>query len=571
MVPHVYIFFLRNSAGKKCRDRVGASARDGGRPRDPRARRQRVRRGGRGRRRARRGRAVFVGAGRRRLLAAASRARRLPGDGRRARDRAARPRRRSTSTPRASRSAGRRPRGGTAAAIPGVPAALAHVAQRYGKLPLAATLAPAIRSRATVSGRSALRAHRAAARARFCSPIRMTARIFLDGKRAPQRGLPAAPAGARGDAGAARAGGRRRLLRRPRRARAGRGGERGGGVWQLADLADYRVIERAPVRFQYRGATITTAALPSAGGIALAQSLKMLERFPPSDARAPDTDHLVVEALRRAFHDRARYLGDPDFVPVPVARLVRRSMRERRAATSTRRPRRAATRWARSGSRAPEAPTRRTCRSSTPKAIASPRRSRSTCCSARASSPATPACCSTTRWTISRLRPDVPNAFRLRGGVANAIEPRKRPLSSMTPTFVEDDKGVLILGAPGGSRIVSQVLLAILDYVAHAEGRSRAPRARAALSPSVLARPRRGRAGGLLRRSGARRWRRRGTRCRPRAGSGATCRRCSRRSRPARRRRRAIRAGGHRLVLMRSIRGHGSTRSKFTAERVQCS
>jgi gamma-glutamyltranspeptidase/glutathione hydrolase len=67
------------------------------------------------------------------------------------------------------------------------------------------------------------------------------------------------------------------------------------------------------------------------------------------------------------------------------------------------------------------------------------------------------------------LRPDVPNAFQLRGGIVNRIEPRKRPLSSMTPTFVEDDKGVLILGAPGGSRIVSQVLLAILEYVRNPE------------------------------------------------------------------------------------------------------
>jgi gamma-glutamyltranspeptidase/glutathione hydrolase len=62
------------------------------------------------------------------------------------------------------------------------------------------------------------------------------------------------------------------------------------------------------------------------------------------------------------------------------------------------------------------------------------------------------------------VRADVPNAFRLRGGEANAIAPGKRPLSSMTPTFVEDAKGVLILGTPGGSRIVSQVALAVLDY-----------------------------------------------------------------------------------------------------------
>jgi gamma-glutamyltranspeptidase/glutathione hydrolase len=63
------------------------------------------------------------------------------------------------------------------------------------------------------------------------------------------------------------------------------------------------------------------------------------------------------------------------------------------------------------------------------------------------------------------LRDDVPNAFRLRGGDANSMAPGKRPLSSMAPTFVEDGKGVLVLGAPGGSRIISQVLLAVLDYV----------------------------------------------------------------------------------------------------------
>jgi gamma-glutamyltranspeptidase/glutathione hydrolase len=63
------------------------------------------------------------------------------------------------------------------------------------------------------------------------------------------------------------------------------------------------------------------------------------------------------------------------------------------------------------------------------------------------------------------LRPELPNSFQLRGGAANAITPGKRPLSSMTPTFVEDSKGVLVLGTPGGSRIISQMLLAVLDYV----------------------------------------------------------------------------------------------------------
>ncbi|MES2563976.1 MAG: gamma-glutamyltransferase, partial [Pseudomonadota bacterium] len=79
----------------------------------------------------------------------------------------------------------------------------------------------------------------------------------------------------------------------------------------------YKVLEREPVRFKYRGATITAAALPSAGGVALAQALGMLEMLPVVRLGEPATDHLVAEALRRAFRDRELYLGDPGFVDVP--------------------------------------------------------------------------------------------------------------------------------------------------------------------------------------------------------------------------------------------------------------
>src|SRR5690606_34341691 len=94
-----------------------------------------------------------------------------------------------------------------------------------------------------------------------------------------------------------------------------------GGVWQMSDLGAYRVVERAPVRFSYRGALITAAALPSAGGIALAQVLGMLEHFPQGAVQDPEYAHLVVEGLRRVFHDRI-LLGDPDQVAVPVAGLL---------------------------------------------------------------------------------------------------------------------------------------------------------------------------------------------------------------------------------------------------------
>ncbi len=273
-----------------------------------------------------------------------------------------------------------------------------------------------------------------------------------------------------------------------------------GGVWQLADLAEYRVVERAPVRFQYRGATITAAALPSAGGIALAQALNMLERFAPADARAPASAHLVIEAMRRAFHDRTRFLGDPDFVTVPVDRLVSKDYARRRASNidpahatpsdcagrGARRARGEFQYHAPVGDRRGGQPRRGDAhhqlavrlghRCGNDRRAAQQRDGR----------------------LLLRLR-DVPNSYRLHGSNANAVAPGKRPLSSMTPAFVEDGKGVLVLGAPGGPRIVSQVLLGDTRLPGNAAGESRsgAHRAGAALSPSMVAGPGRGRAGGL--------------------------------------------------------------------------
>ena len=353
------------------------------------ARRQRVRRRGRGRRGARRGRAVLVGAGRRRLLAAAPRLRRIPGDGRRARDGAARRRGRSFSTPRASRATRRLPRRQSRRRFRVRRPRWRTSRGRYGRLPLAASLAPGDPLRARgLRGGSALRAHRGDARAPPAGDP-AAARIFLDERPCSGGGLRPQPAGARGDAGAARAARALPVSTAGTVARAlVEAVNSAGGVWQLADLAEYRVVEREPVRFQYRGATITAAALPSAGGIALAQALGMLERFAPADARRarrPITSS--IEALRRAFHDRARYLGDPDFVTRAGGRgSCRSEYAQRRASTSIRRTRRRSDCAGRGARRARgESRTRRICRSIDAKATASRRRSRSICCSARAS------------------------------------------------------------------------------------------------------------------------------------------------------------------------------------------
>ena len=355
-------------------------------------------------------------------------------------------------------------RGGTAVAIPGLPAGLAHVAQRYGRLPLAVSLAPAIRLAREGFPIDARYSRIAKLRETFLKSG-MNTQGFLDAGKAPEAGYVLKQAALAATLERIARDGPSGFYAGPVARSMVQAVNVAGGVWREADLADYRVIEREPVRFQYRGASITTAALPSAGGVALAQTLGMLERFAPGRIGDPDTDHLVVEALRRAFHDRARYLADPDFVRVPVRELVSREYVQRRGADIDR---------------------AQATRSDTLGALDTPRaQSTNTTHLSVVDSDGNRVAATLTinllfgagivssgtgvllnnEMDDFSLSEDLPNAFRLRGGLANRIEPRKRPLSSMTPTFVEDEKGVLILGAPGGSRIVSQVLLAIVEYV----------------------------------------------------------------------------------------------------------
>jgi gamma-glutamyltranspeptidase/glutathione hydrolase len=356
-------------------------------------------------------------------------------------------------------------RGGTSVGIPGVPAALAHLAQHYGRLRLEESLAPAVRYAREGYAVSPRYARIAKLRERLLQDNGNAAKAFLDDGRAPVPGF---------------------VLRQPDLAstlalfaREGRNGfyngrvarslvravNAAGGAWQAADLDRYQVVEREPVKFNYRGATITAAALPSAGGIALAESLGMLEEFQLSDPGQPDAAHLVIEVLRRAFQDRARYLGDNDFVSVPVAKLLGKDYAKQRAATID-----------------PVAATRsrdldgdRTLRAeggnTTHFSVIDAKGNRVAATLSINLLFGSGIVAGDTGVLLNNemddftLRPDVSNSYHLRGSMANAIAPGKRPLSSMTPTFVEDGRGVLILGAPGGSRIVSQVLLAILEYL----------------------------------------------------------------------------------------------------------
>ncbi len=353
--------------------------------------------------------------------------------------------------------------GPLAAAIPGLPAALAHLAERYGRLPLPTSLAPAIRH------------------AREGYPVDERYRRLAGFRLPALRGSPAASATFLHDDDVPASGA---LLRQPEladtllaladhghagfyageiAARLVAGVRAAGGIWSKQDLAQYKVVEREPIRGDYHELRITSAAPPSSGGIALLTMLNILSGYDLNTLDAVDRNHLIIEAMRRAYRDRAEYLGDPDFVDVPVERLthphyaagLRASLRLDRTTPSANLP----------GSAASSAGADTTHfsildqdgnRVAATLSINFPFGS-------GFMPPGTGVLLNDEMDDFS-AKPGAPNVYGLVGDAANAIAPGKRPLSSMTPTFIESERGVAILGTPGGSRIITMVLLATLDY-----------------------------------------------------------------------------------------------------------
>ncbi len=354
--------------------------------------------------------------------------------------------------------------GGTAAGIPGVPAGLAHLAQHYGKLGLQDTLAPAIRLARDGFPVDARFARIAKLREGLLRKSPEAARLFLVDGNAPPPGHPLkqpqlaqtlallAKTGAAGFYGGAVA---QALVDSANAA---------GGAWQLSDLQRYRVIEREPMRIHYRGATITTASLPSAGGIALTQAFGMLSQLKLDGVSDAPSAHLIAEVLRRAFRDRVQ-LGDPDQAPLPVARLTEINYIKQLVTSIS--PDRASASDTLGAAPDDKVERRNTTHFSVIDAAGNRVGATLTVNLIFGSGIVAKGTgvLLNNEMDDFTLRADLPNSFRLRGGEANAIAPGKRPLSSMTPTFVEDERGVLILGAPGGSRIISMVLLGVLEYL----------------------------------------------------------------------------------------------------------
>jgi gamma-glutamyltranspeptidase/glutathione hydrolase len=240
------------------------------------------------------------------------------------------------------------------------------------------------------------------------------------------------------------------------------------GLVTLADLRDYRAVERVPLAGKYRNVAILTAPPPSSGGIGLLQMLGMLEGsgYQRTGAGSAATIHYMAEVMRRSFADRSQYLGDPDFVKVPVKSLLDPEYLKMRRATID-----AARATASADLRAGLPPGREaseTTHYSIVDAQGNAVAVTYTLNNGYGSGVTVPGLGFLLNDQMDDFtsKPEAPNLFGLVQGVANAISPRKRPVSAMTPTIAtRDGKLFLVLGSPGGPRIVTAVLEAFLNVV----------------------------------------------------------------------------------------------------------
>ena len=354
--------------------------------------------------------------------------------------------------------------GALAAAIPGLPAALVALAERYGRLPLRDSLAPAIRlARSGVSIDRVYR-ERAGWRLDAMREDAETARIFLDRGEIPEEfGLLRQPElantleqlGNHGHAGFYAGPVAEKLVKTVQAA---------GGIWSLKDLAEYRLVERQPLRVQLaQGRELISAPPPSAGGIAIGQSLLMLQHLPWQSADNVQRTHLIVETLRRAYRDRGG-LGDPDFVQNPIDQLLAPDYLKQLASSINHQ------RATPSDSLPPSQPWHEGDHTTHFSVLDAEGNAVAATLSINLPFGAAFTVPGTGVLLINEMddfAADLQgsNAYGLSGSQANSIAPGKRPLSSMSPSFIESHDAFASFGTPGGSRIPSMVLLAMLEYL----------------------------------------------------------------------------------------------------------
>jgi gamma-glutamyltranspeptidase/glutathione hydrolase len=360
---------------------------------------------------------------------------------------------------------------GLAVGVPGTVAGLTHALERYGTMSLGEVIAPAIRLaeegiEITPDLSDALHGSRDALGQYFTSAdifMRPDGSDFQAGDRLVQTDLAhSLKLIAEQGADAFYRGKISKLIAAEM--------HRSGGLITEEDLAKYEAIERMPVKGTYRGHDVISMPPPSSGGTHVIEILNILEGFPIGELGfgSAESMHLMAEAMKRAYADRSEYLGDSDFTPVPISGLISKDYAE----------------MVRAGIDQAHATASATIKPSDPYPYESDQTTHFSVVDKDGNAV-------TNTYTLNfsfgtglvaegtgillnnemddfSAKAGVPNAYGLIGGDANAVEPGKRPLSSMSPTIVlKDGKVVLVTGSPGGSRIITTVLQVIINVIDH--------------------------------------------------------------------------------------------------------
>ena len=212
--------------------------------------------------------------------------------------------------------------GPLAAGIPGAAAAWVHMSETYGKLELAEVLQPAIRLAEKGFPVDVKYQQLLNWRAHVMMQWPYTAGIFMPGDELPEIGDVIVQEDLAGTLRRLAEDGHEGFYTGETAGRLVKGSREAGGIWTLEDFAKYQAVEREPVTIEHGDYTLLTAAPPSSGGVAIAQVLNLIEPFGWQEMSRVDRVHLLAEAMRRAYRDRALYLGDPDFVDIPFDMLL---------------------------------------------------------------------------------------------------------------------------------------------------------------------------------------------------------------------------------------------------------
>ena len=354
--------------------------------------------------------------------------------------------------------------GPTAAGIPGQPAAFAYIVENYGRLTLSKTLEAAIEQaedgfpvddhyRALMGYRLDVVRRYPESAATFLVNSQIPETDYM--LRQPDLAMTLRALARDGHAG---------FYGGPVASKLVKAVQDAGGDWTEQDLKDYDVVERDPIRIQLGDVEYIGAPPPSSGGIAIGQMLKMLQHYDWATLPEVDQIHLLTEVMRRAYRDRAEWLGDPDYVDVPVSELISDERNDY---------------WAQSIDMESATPslslngpanieegfhtTHLSVVDAEGKRVAATL-SINLPFGSGFTAAGTGVLLNNEMDDFS-AKPGEPNAYGLVGNEANAVAPGKRPLSSMSPSMLESEDSVAVLGTPGGSRIISMVFLGTLEYL----------------------------------------------------------------------------------------------------------